>query len=178
MSFGDELRRLGILSKKELRKQKQAKRTQQRQSQGTRKSKKKLKEESRQRQLEAHQLAQAERNSQRIERETASNEREQARRISALITQHSLPKRAGNEAFWHLSADGRFAHRQWISERYVSDLCNGVLAIAVKGPMDSPTPQYVFLPPNIAERVFSFAPERIVFWSKKPHIENEIQNDN
>ena len=169
MSFGDELRRLGLVSKKELRKQKQAKQTQQRQAQGSRKKKKQLKEEARQSRLAEEQFAQSERVTQRKERENASDEREKSRRLASLMTQHSIPRRAGNEAFWHLSADRCHVHRQWLSERYVSDLCNGLLAIAVKGPLDSPTPQYVFLPLGIAERVFSFAPERIVFWTRELH---------
>ena len=169
MSFGDELRRLGLVSKKELRKQKQAKRTQQRQAQGTRKKKKQLKKEARQRRFAEEQSAQAERLIQRRDQEAASNDREQSRRLAALIAQHNVPHRRGDEAFWHISANRRFVHRQWLSERYVNDLCNGLLAIAVKGPMDAAVPQYVFLPQSIAERVFSFAPERIVFWKNELH---------
>ena len=166
--FGDELFKAGLLSKKDLRKAKQQAKKERRQQQGNRKKKKQVEAERKSQAQQQKNEQDQQKVLERSTRERIQQQRENQLQIHNLLRQNQVAINKDNLFFWHPSANRRFVHKFYLSERIAIDLRAGVLGIAVFGSLSADEPIYVVIPRNTVQKILDLEPERIVFWNEVP----------
>ena len=166
--FGDELFKAGLISKKDLRKAKQKAKKERRQQQGNRKKKKQIQAEQKAQLQSQVRDQQAARIEARKKRESEQQQREYVHQIQQVLQRNQVVISSDRYFFWHPSADGKYCHKLYVSERVALDLRAGNLGIAVYGAMSAVDPKYVVIPRKTVQKVLTLDPDRIVFWNEHP----------
>jgi uncharacterized protein YaiL (DUF2058 family) len=166
--FGDELFKAGLLSKKDLRKAKQQAKKQKKQNQGNRKKKKHIQTEQKAKHQHEKQTEYAEKVQERKSRENIQNRKEVQLQLQNLLRQNQIAINKDNLFFWHPSANRKFVHKLYVSERIAVDLRAGKLGIAVLGSLSADDPIYIVVSRNTVKKVLELEPDRIVFWNELP----------
>ncbi len=166
MSLREQLVRAGLASRKDLRKINQKLKKDRKKQQATRVSRKVLEERERKARL----LEQQERQRQRLEARRLFQAREEARtrdpRCNQILRYHAVSHGHGPQRFWHRTLDGRFLHRLDLPESLAMDLRDGRAAVAVIKELGNE--EYVVVSADVASRVISIIPERVVFFNEAP----------
>jgi hypothetical protein len=163
MSLRDQLLKAGLVDKKQVHKANRKLKKSRRKEQSTRE--RKTTTESREAELRAAQTAlkKEERRARRRVSDDLHDRENLTRLVGNLIRSYGRPMPMGRHVFFYKMPDGRRLQRALVPLETAMDLRSGKLAIAWTGPEDEP--DFLLLPPDIAQRILNPEPHRILFFN-------------
>ena len=166
MSLRDQLVKAGLASKKDKRRVELRLKQARRQQQGRKQSKRGRREQER-RQLRAQEGARLkERRALWAARRAEEEAQARRLRINQILEHHGLRCAPGPQRFWHRTVGGSLLGRLDLAGKLAAGLREGTLALAYADPPAGDA--YVVVTREVAQRIASILPERIVHFNEEP----------
>lgn len=166
MSLRDQLLKAGLVSAKDKRRAEQELKAERKQAQAHRERKETVEARTRAEQERDLQERLAQKAAERARRLADAEADARRQQVNQILGTHAQAIGRGTQRFWHLTEDRRFCHRIDLTEWMAQDLRAGRLAINAREHLGDH--EYVVVSREIALRVATILPSRVVFFNEIP----------